>query len=108
MADTTTNTDLKATLTIVMQFLEAGGFAGQPSLLNVKNGRWIYEWCRGHVTGSICPCGVSAALKELFTLLEQGTYVDGTPLVVGSSEWTRACTNAALRAGGFPEWSQDQ
>lgn len=98
--------ELNATLRVVVQFLQAHGFDQQEQLPSTENGRWLFDTCQTIIAGGVCPCCVNEVLKQMFRRLEDGSVIDGTPLAVSESPWSRADTNCALRAGGFPEWEQ--
>lgn len=96
-------TNLSETLKVVSVFLEVRGHHEQEEKPGVRNGRFIYDWCKQGGPGHECEACVEPALHAMFKLLEDGSYLDGQPIIDGESEWTRASTNAALKAGGFPE-----
>ena len=98
--------DLNKTLEVVSAFLVRQGYGQQKPLPGVKAGDWLYEWCQNTMQGGICPCNVKASLLHLFTMLENGSYVNGLPHEHSDSAWTRVMTNAALAAGGFPLWEE--
>lgn len=101
--------NMDATLEVVVNFLQARHYDEQEAIDGVRNGRFIFDWCKASMGKETCPCGQAAALKEMFNLLEHledGAHGDGTPVVKGDSNWTRAFTNSALRAGGFEEWPE--
>ncbi len=101
--------ELHNTLRVVEVFLEARGYELSDSYIfdpssNKKDGVWILASMRATVQQGVCLCCVDEYLKRLFDLMESGRYLFGEELCSGSSEWTRADTNIALQAGGFPPW----
>lgn len=86
-------------------FLLSRGYCATQCKEGVNDGHMILHWidefskseCYTNEKG-VC---VLPSFEKLFTLLENGSYWKGDPLIPGASEWTRAYTNAALQAGGF-------
>ncbi len=111
--------DLPKTLAVVSLFLVSRGYDQQEAVARIPNGRWIYEWCKDHEEGRLCPCATESVLERLFKLMEEGYFIAGTKvhmmseahigsLVIYDQElWTRADTNVALKAGGFKTWPED-